>query len=171
MTVTDLLKFIVSHIWKADCQAILVASFIAGFVATMSPIITETIFTDIIPILDRQGLVTVTQVAIVVACTTAIVSAVRSVAMIRIMTHVDTAIESALLGRLFSLPAKFFRRFQSGEIAARLMGISVMGSSLIPAVFDLVFSVWSLGLLQFEIYCIGYVVMGRVYTDNGLPNN
>lgn len=82
---------------------------------------------------------------------------------------------SALLGRLFSLPAKFFRRFQSGEIAARLMGImevkSVMGSSLIPAVFDLVFSVWSLGLLQLEIYCIGYVVMGRVYTDNGLPNN
>lgn len=68
LNVTDLLKFIASHIWKADGQAILVASFIAGYVATMSPIITETIFTDIIPILDRQGLVTVTQVAIVVAC-------------------------------------------------------------------------------------------------------
>ena len=73
LTVADLIKFIGQHIWANDCKAILAASFIAGYVATMSPIITETIFTDIIPILDRQGLVTVTQVAIVVACTTAIV--------------------------------------------------------------------------------------------------
>lgn len=139
LKVIDLVKFISQHIWKVDGQAILAASFIAGFVAQMSPIITETIFTDIIPILDREGLVTVTQVAIVVACTTAIVSAVRSVAMMRIMTHIDSAIESALLGRLFSLPAKFFRKFPSGEIAARLMGImqikSVFGGTLIPTVF------------------------------------
>ncbi len=161
LTITDLLKFIGSHIWKTDAQAILAASFIAGWVAQMSPIITETIFTDIIPILDREGLVTVTQVSIVVACTTAIVSAVRSVAMMRIMTHIDSTIESALLGRLFSLPAKFFRKFQSGEIAARLMGImeikSVFGGTLIPTVFDLVFSVWSLMLMGY--YSIKFTLL------------
>ena len=154
LTVKDLLKFIIKHIWKTDCQSIIVASFIAGYVAAVQPSITETIFADIIPIWDKEGLVTVTQIAIVAACTIAIVSAVRSVAMIRIMTHIDTAIESALLGRLFSLPAKFFRKFQSGEIAARLMGImeikTVIGGSLIPTVFDLVFSIWSLLLM---IYC------------------
>ena len=160
LTVADLIKFIGQHIWANDCKAILGASFIAGYVATMSPIITETIFTDIIPILDRQGLVTVTQVAIVVACTTAIVSAVRSVAMLRIMTHVDSAIESALLGRLFALPAKL-----SGEIAARLMGIlevkSVFGGSLIPAVFDLVFSVWSLLLMGY--YSLKFTALALLF--------
>ena len=178
LSVTDLLKFIGNHIWKADGKAILAASFIAGYVAQMAPIITETIFTDIIPILDRQGLVTVTQVAVVVACTTAIVSAVRSVAMMRIMTHVDSAIESALLGRLFSLPAKFFRKFPSGEISARLMGImqvkSVLGGTLIPTIFDLVFSVWSLFLMGYyslkftlvavALWIIYILIMALIYS-------
>ena len=161
LNIGDIVKFIGQHIFRADINTILGASLIAGLVAQMTPIITETIFTDIIPILDRQGLVTVTQVSLVVACTTAIVTAVRSVAMIRLITHIDTSLESAILGRLFKLPAQFFRSYTSGEISARLMGImevkSVLGGSFIPTVFDLVFSFWSILLMGY--YSLKYTVL------------
>lgn len=151
LKIKDLLIFIAKNIWKTDYRAILVASFIAGLVAMVSPIVTETIFNDIIPILDREGLVTVTQVAIVASFTTAIVSMVRAISMMRIMTHVDMAIESALLGRLFALPTTFFRKFQSGEIAQRLMGImnikAVFSGQIISTVFNFVFSFWSIFLM------------------------
>ena len=151
LNVKDLVIFIAKHIWKTDYRAILVASFIAGLVAMVSPIVTETIFNDIIPILDREGLVTVTQVAIVASFTTAIVSMVRAISMMRIMTHVDMSIESALLGRLFALPTTFFRKFQSGEIAQRLMGImnikAVFSGQIISTVFNFVFSFWSIFLM------------------------
>ena len=55
----DILKFMFRHTWKDDLKVILAASFIAGLIPIISPIITETIFHDIIPILDRQGLATV----------------------------------------------------------------------------------------------------------------
>lgn len=79
--------------------------------------ITETIFRDIIPILDRKGLATVTQVSAVAGFTTAAINIVRSIAVTRLVTNIDLAVESALFGRLVALPTKFFRKFQSGEIA------------------------------------------------------
>ena len=48
--------------WKKDYQAIILTSLVAGLIPLCSPVVTETIFSDIIPIQDRQGLATVTQV-------------------------------------------------------------------------------------------------------------
>ena len=61
----DLIKFMFRQCWIADYRTILVCSLFAGLIPLATPIITETIFQDIIPILDRQGLATVTQALIV----------------------------------------------------------------------------------------------------------
>ena len=117
----------------------------------MTPIITETIFADIIPILDRKGLVTVTQVTMVTSFTIAALGLIRSVAVLRISTHLDMAVEAALWGRLLSLPEKFFRRFQSGELASRMQGIaavkSLIDGNFVAAIFNTLFSFWSVFLM------------------------
>ena len=151
LKVIDLLKFMFNQAWKSDYKTILAVSIFAGIVPLVTPIITETIFADIIPILDRKGLVTVTQVTMVTSFTIAALGLIRSVAVLRISTHLNMATEAALWGRLLSLPEKFFRRFQSGELASRMQGIeavkSLIDGNFVTAVFNTIFSFWSVFLM------------------------
>ena len=159
----EMLRFIGRHIWKKDCWAVLMASFIAGFVAMAVPMVTETVFQDIIPIFDYEGLVMVTQIAILAGFTTLIVTVVRSIAVLRLSVNVDMSVEAALLGRLFSLPTRFFRRFQSGELVGRLMGVgaikAVMKGDLLATVFNLVFSFWSVVLMCYYSLKLTVIVL------------
>lgn len=137
--------------WKLDYKYILLASLIAGFVPLFTPIITETIFSDIIPIGDRQGLATITQVMMVAGFTTAAVSLVRSIAVLRITNHLDMATEAALWSRLLSLPVGFFKKYQTGELVQRMGGIdaikSLVTGEFVSSIFNTVFSFWSIALM------------------------
>ena len=147
----DVMKFMFQRCWKKDYKMILLASFIAGIIPLLTPVITESIFSDIVPILDRRGLVVVTQVAIISSFTMAAVALVRAVAVLRLTSRADMAIEAALWGRILSLPAKFFRQYQSGELAQRIAGLTevkkLMNDQMLSALFNAVFSVWSLLLM------------------------
>ena len=140
----DLMKFMLKRSWHVDYRQVLAASFIAGLIPLLTPIITESIFADIIPILDRRGLVIVTQVSIVTAFTMAAVSIVRSIAVLRITSHVDMQTEAALWGRILALPTSFFRKFQSGELAQRILGLEmikqVIGGEMVSSIFNVLFS-------------------------------
>lgn len=147
----DLMKFMLKRSWHVDYRQILAASFIAGLIPLLTPIITESIFADIIPILDRRGLVIVTQVSIVTAFTMAAVSIVRSIAVLRITSHIDMQTEAALWGRILALPTSFFRKFQSGELAQRILGLEmikqVVSGEMVSSIFNMLFSFWSLLLM------------------------
>lgn len=147
----DLIKFMFVHCWKADYRAIILASLFAGFIPLATPIITQTVFEDIIPIFDRQGLATVTQVMMVTAFTTAALSIVRSIAVMRISTKIEMNAEAAMWGRLMSLPTKFFRRYTVGELASRMGGIGIAKSlasgEFVGSIFSFIFSFWSIFLM------------------------
>ena len=151
LKVIDLLKFMFRQCWKIDYQTLFFASMIAGIIPLVTPIITETIFQDIIPIQDRQGLSTITQVMMVTSFSMTAISIVRSVAVLRLTTHIDMATEAALWNRLLSLPSKFFRQFTTGELAQRMRGIdaikSIVSGEFVSTIFNLLFSFWSLFLM------------------------
>lgn len=175
MKVRDLLRFMVRRSWKEDRRAILFASFVAGIIPLVTPIITETIFQDIIPILDRQGLSMVTQVSMVAAFTLAALSMVRSVAVLRISTHLDMAADAALWGRVLAFPTKFFRRFSTGELAQRMAGLqavrSVMNEEFVGGVLNIIFSVWCLLLMAYyslKLTAAAVVVWGIYLLGMGL---
>ncbi len=151
LKILDLLKFMFHQCWKADYRTILLTSIVAGLIPLVSPVITETVFQDIIPILDRQGLATVTQALMVTSFTTAALSIVRSVAVMRIETKIEIGSEAALWGRLLSLPTKFFRRYTVGELAGRMGGLSaikgIVSGEFVGTVFGFFCSFWSVGLM------------------------
>ena len=151
LTVTDLLKFMIKQNFMSDYKTILAISIAAGIVPLITPVITETIFADIIPILDRSGLVTVTQVIMVTSFSMAALGVIRSIAIMRISLKLNMSVEAALWGRLLSLPSKFFKRFESGELASRMRGMeavkSLIDGNFVTAVFNTIFSFWSLILM------------------------
>ncbi len=151
LRVRDLLSFMFHSCWQEDYRTIVLVCFFAGLIPLVTPIITETIFRDILPIMDREGLVTVTQVMMVTSFTLAALSIIRSVAVLRITERLDMNVEAALWGRLLSLPEKFFRNFTSGELANRMQGMeaikNVVSGNFVGSVFGTIFSFWSLILM------------------------
>ena len=147
----DLIKFMFYQCWLADYRTILICSLFAGLIPLATPLITETIFQDIIPILDRQGLATVTQALMVTSFTTAALGIVRSIAVLRISNRIEMAAEAAMWGRLMSLPAKFFRRFTVGELASRMGGIGIAkglaSGEFVSSILSFIFSFWSIFLM------------------------
>ena len=151
LKIFDLLKFILKQCWIADYKTVIAVGLFSGLIPLVMPIVTETIFQDIIPILDRQGLATVTQVTMVTSFTMASLGIVRTIAVMRITTRIDMATEAALWGRLLTLPTKFFRQYTSGELASRMGGMGVIKGLVSPefigSLFGFVFSFWSVFLM------------------------
>ena len=151
LKIFDLLKFIFKQCWIADYKTVIAVSLFSGLIPLVMPIVTETIFADIIPILDRQGLATVTQVTMVTSFTMASLGIVRTIAVMRITTRIDMATEAALWNRLLTLPTKFFRQYTSGELASRMGGMGVIKGLVSPdfigGLFGFVFSFWSVFLM------------------------
>ena len=164
LSIFDLLKFMFMQCWKIDYLTILAISIFAGLIPLITPILTETIFQDIIPIFDRQCLATVTQVMMVTAFTVSALSIIRSVAIIRISTKLQITSEAALWGRLMSLPTKFFRRFTVGELASRMSGFNVVkelvSGDFIGTLFSFVFSFWSIILMCYYSFSLTLTALG-----------
>ncbi|MCL2011121.1 MAG: ABC transporter transmembrane domain-containing protein, partial [Synergistaceae bacterium] len=147
----DMFGFMFRHTMKHDWAAIWLVSFAAGLLPILIPLITETIFRDVIPINDRQALGTVTQVMLVSGVTTAILGFVRSISLLRVKSHVGVAFESALWSRLLSLPASFFRDYETGNLVGRMQGVAkiteLLGDNVLSSVFNMIFSFCSLILM------------------------
>ena len=65
LSISEFLRFLVRQCWRQDWRTILAVSVVAGLIPLLTPVVTETMFQDIIPIYDRKGLATVTQVVMV----------------------------------------------------------------------------------------------------------
>jgi ATP-binding cassette subfamily C protein len=149
--VADMARFVLRSCWKPDWHAVWLLSMISGLLALAMPLITETIFSDIIPINDRQALGTVTQVMLVSGFTTAMLSMIRGVSFLRIKSRASNVLESALWSRLISMPARFFRQYDIGDLINRMHGVSqisaLLDGNVLATVFNSIFSFWSLSLM------------------------
>ena len=159
----DLFKFAWNQTWSTDWRTILVVTTVMGIIPLVTPVVTQTIFADIIPILDRQGLATVAEVAMVAGFTSAALNVVRSVALLRFSVNVDVPMEAAIFSRMLSLPTKFFRKFSSGNLAARIHGLSefqaLIAGETIGTVLNFIFGFWSLFLMfWYSIQLTGFAL-------------
>ena len=164
LSLSEFLRFLVRQCWKQDWRTILSVSVVAGLIPLLTPVVTETMFQDIIPIYDRKGLATVTQVVMVAGFTTAALNTVRSVALLRLSTSADMHVKPAIISRVLSLPVQFFRTLQTGELASRILGleqvIQLLSEEIVGVIFSFLFSFWSLILMFY--YSVKLTVVALV---------
>ena len=71
------------------------------------------------------------------AVTSHIITSARDLAVSRIRTKTSLSVEAAVMMRLMSLPAPFFRKYSSGELASRAKTVNNLCSLLIGMVFSM----------------------------------
>lgn len=163
ISLPELLRFMVKKCWAGDVRTIVLVSFIAGILPVLIPLITQTIFEDILPVYERQGLITVVQVMLVAAVAAVGIAFVRGVAVLRLKNRVRLAAEAALWLRLLSLPVSFFRRYEAGDLTQRMQSVNqifmLLSNASVSALFNTLFSFSSLLIMLYYSWQLTAVAM------------
>ena len=114
--------------WKHDYLVLLVSCLIIGILPLVVPLITNTVFDDIIPSYDAQAHLIVVQVMLTALCAQAFTTLIRDISVLRIKNNIRLAIEPALWIKLLDLPASFFRKYTVGDLSNRMLGIGSVSS-------------------------------------------
>jgi NHLM bacteriocin system ABC transporter ATP-binding protein len=136
-----------------DITRLAVAALLVALVGLIVPVATAVIVGSAVPD-GRVGLAGQMTVLLVAAGVgTAGFQLVRSLALLRIITRIDLRLQSALWGRILELPAEFFRRYMTGDLAQRVLGIEfarrLLSGATLTGLLGAVFSLTSLALMFF----------------------
>ncbi|HRE47650.1 MAG TPA: NHLP bacteriocin export ABC transporter permease/ATPase subunit [Aggregatilineales bacterium] len=163
LTGWQVLRFAAKGIWRDLLTVVLMGLFV-GVLTTATPLVTGIIFESVIPGSDRAQLLQLGIVLIMVFLASAAFTMTRSIAILRVEGRVSSTVQGALWDRLINLPTPFFRRYASGDLAARALGLEVIREAItgptINALLSGIFSIFNLFvLLAFDARVAGVAML------------
>lgn len=120
-----LLHFAAARIRK-EIRLVLLMGVLGALIALMIPIGTGIVFNTIIPEAARGQMIQLAVVLLACALGVALLESTKSLALLRIQTKTDADTQAAIVDRLLSLPASFFRNYNSGDLAERALGLTAI---------------------------------------------
>ncbi len=134
-----------SHRVTRSIVYILIAGALSSILGLLLPVATGSIISTVVP----QGLYSLLGQlsAVLLGATTAnfVISIFQSISVLRLETRIDAELQMAVIQRVFTLPMPFFRKFTSGDLARRCLGISmikkILSSAVIAPVLSIIFAI------------------------------
>ena len=106
---------------------------ITTLISMISPKVTHLIFSDVIENGSIRLLLAAAVLSVCVGISSLMVGAVQSLLTNRINTQMNISVQAAVMARIMSLPAGFFKDYSSGELAERSQYINSLCNTLISA--------------------------------------
>ncbi len=139
---------------KRDLAFLLLFGVAGALVGLITPSVTAFLINSAIPQSAQRLVVEMSTILVSVAIVVAIFQFLQATALLRIETIFEAQAQAALWHRLMRLPSSFFRRFNSGNLAMRAMGLSqmrmVLSQGVVTAALGGVFS--SLNFVVMIVY-------------------
>lgn len=121
----DLMRFGMSGL-ASDLRTVLLMGFVTGMLGMMNPFLTGQMIDSAIPQGDRGLVLQLGFGMLLAALATASFKITQAIAVVRIESKVDYALQAALWDRLLDLPPNFFRTYGAGDLADRAAGINAI---------------------------------------------
>ena len=152
LSLVELSKYILSVIDISDYVMMFLTTLSLILVGLLTPRINLFLFRNVIDNGKISLLVTTAMFLLFVSWSTLIFRAARNLISTRIDTKMSICVEAATMMRVLSLPADFFKKFSSGDLAARANHVNSLCSTLVSVVLNTgLTSVFSLVYI-FEIF-------------------
>ena len=152
------------HRCGKDFFSVALTGILGALLGVITPIVTALIFDNIIPEASRSRLLQIVSILLVCTIGATLLEMTKSVAILRLKGKIDPTVEAAVVDRLISLPVFFFRRYSSGDLANRSMGICAITQSLseitLQTILGCAFSSVNLVLLFWYEWRLALVVVG-----------
>ena len=128
-----LIKYIIQCVPVSSLVAVVVMMGITTLIGMISTKVTHIIFSDVIENGSIRLLIAAAVLSVCVSLSSMMVGAVKSLVTNRINTQMNISVQAAVMARIMSLPAGFFKDYSSGELAERSQYINSLCNTLISA--------------------------------------
>lgn len=138
LKIKDLLWYSFSALSKADVLMVVAAMISSNLIGLLVPMVNKTIYQKVVP-LGESGLTFLAPVLtflVGVEISKYLISITSSLVKTRLQTKMGLAVSGAAMSRLMSLPASFFKKYNSGELANRTFSLNSLCSDLTSVVID-----------------------------------
>jgi ATP-binding cassette subfamily C protein len=116
---------------KHDATTVVIATLIAVTLGALIPISTGTVLGSLVP-QARRGLIVEVCVALLMATlASAAFGVMENVALLRLEGRFEATVQAAVWDRLLRLPATFFKRYSTGELASAALGVADIRTVLV----------------------------------------
>ncbi len=133
-------KEVVSFVWKGiqtrDIVHLVILNVICTLIGVLLPKLNQLIYDDYIPMGDTDVL---TQICFIIATCMigkVFITIVKTLQEYRVPARAGYEMQDAVYHRIFELPEKFFRDYDSAELANRIAGVAGIVNSLVSKVFS-----------------------------------
>ncbi len=138
----------------------------AALLALAPPIATGLLFDTFVPLGDLGGVVQIIIALFAFALGQTGFSLAKSLAILRIESRLDAAMQAALFDRLLRLPAGLFRRYNVGDLTSRALGLQearmLLTQGAISALLSAIFGSVSLLVMAFDDWRLTLVGLAPV---------
>lgn len=134
LTKKDIVRFVKISIRTGDVVRLIILGLLCTLIGVLQPKLNQLIYDEYIPMGNETVLL---QVCLVIAATmlgNVFISIVKQLQEFRIPCRAGYELQDALYFRIFELPESFFRKFDSADLAQRLMGVSSLTNSLVSKI-------------------------------------
>ncbi|MBO7676674.1 MAG: ATP-binding cassette domain-containing protein, partial [Erysipelotrichaceae bacterium] len=137
LQIPDLLLYMRRCIAMEDVFLISVSTVLVSIVGLIAPRLTKALTG---PVLNSRELSLLISIGIFMICSalsSQLIRASHSLISSRVSSKISLSVEAAVMARVLSLPAKFFREYSSGELSSRASSINSLCSMLAGFAFSL----------------------------------
>ncbi len=163
MTRKDFFSFGLFRSWGDLLYALCVA-FGMGSLGLFVPMINGKIFQEVIPSAERGQIWQFFFLLLSLGISTALLRLSQQITLFRAESRMDHDVEMALWDRLLRLRVTFFRRFTSGDLAGRALGLynirTFLGQSVRSLVPNAAFSLLYLGQMFYYDWKVALAALG-----------
>ena len=117
--VRDLISYVVKSLSVSDVVYIALITLFVTLFSMVTPFLTQIIYSQSIYSSDISGLAAIFVFMVFTGISVTLLQITRTLLLSRIEIKADVSINAALMMRFMTLPATFFKKFSSGELAQR----------------------------------------------------
>ena len=121
----DMLRFAALHGGR-DLVLLLIAGFVAALIGLFTPVATGWLIDRAIPTGATQTVQAIIAGLAVAGVSIIALEVLRALAVMRFEARIGVAMQAALVDRVISAPARFFRDFSSGDLALRMGSVNTI---------------------------------------------
>lgn len=136
MGVSDLMRYILDTLSVSDFMMAALSTLAITLIGMFLPRLNQILFTDVLTSGSMRLLASVTVFMVCVSLSSLMLTAVKSLVMARIQTKMDISVRAAVMARLLSLPADFFKDYGSGELSSRAQYVNTLCDMLVNALLS-----------------------------------
>lgn len=137
MTAKRFFKYCVEGLSRADMVSLVFLTVISSLIGLLIPTLNQKLYDQFIP-MGEGGLII--QIGCLIGAFmigNLAFSLVKNIAFFRLTSHIQCEVQNAVYYRIFELPENFFRKYESADLAVRVMELGVLASQVAEMILSL----------------------------------